>query len=514
MKARKFSILFIVVTAMQLSATEWVKQNPLPLSTPLTDEYFLNMTSIGFFDSLQGFVGSNAGNSLLYTSNGGNTWMLQKIDSVTGIQSVQMFPNGTGFIFGINGNYYPSPTTIRHITSHGDAWHDMTLENVTYIGSFFKDAGHGWIAGSVDSIITDYWGNWYYLQQGSYLFSTSDSGKSWVRKDTLPTTGFNGIYFLDSLHGWILGYSMLYSTVNGGISWTSRSFQGYVLNDMFFRDSLNGWMIGSNLLHTINGGKTWVQQTADIPSQQRIVFSGNQYGYVLLSDNRVLFSRDSGNTWVFEYRVRADGLGNVYAMDFVTPTCGWIAGNNGIILKTSHGPTMFIPKLSAYQGKPFSFTYTPYGDPSSFTYQLTFPKDMSISAGGVISWTPQTDSVYQQLVNLIVTDGQGMCDSIAFQIDVNPDKEPFTKVAKIIATKSTGMDISHFGRNGIEISFPGAASLAEVLDLNGRLLLKASPVFFKNGLSTFRFESLSHGCHVVRIITGSGKIVQRLLQQL
>ena len=274
------------------------------------------------------------------------------------------------------------------------------------------------------------------------------------------------------------------------------------------------WMIGSNLLHTINGGKTWVQQTADIPSQQRIVFSGNQYGYVLLSDNRVLFSRDSGNTWVFEYRVRADGLGNVYAMDFVTPTCGWIAGNNGIILKTSHGPTMFIPKLSAYQGKPFSFTYTPYGDPSSFTYQLTFPKDMSISAGGVISWTPQTDSVYQQLVNLIVTDGQGMCDSIAFQIDVNPDKEPFTKVAKIIATKSTGMAISHFGRNGIEISFPGAASLAEVLDLNGRLLLKASPVFFKNGLSTFRFESLLHGCHVVRIITGSGKIVQRLLQQL
>jgi photosystem II stability/assembly factor-like uncharacterized protein len=502
---------------MPISATEWVKQNPLPLSAPLTDEYFLNMNFIGFFDSLQGFVGSNAGNSLLYTSNGGNTWMLQKINSVTGIQAIQMFSNGTGFIVGIGtgadtfGNEL-STTTVRRLTSHGDGWHDTTIENLAYRGSCFKNAKCGWIAGTVDTTVLDNLSSLYNYLQTPYLFSTVDSGRNWVRKDSLPTSGFNGIYFLDTLHGWILGYSTLYSTVNGGKSWTSRSFSGYVLNDIFFSDSLNGWMVGSTLLHTINGGKTWVRQTTDIPSQLRIVFSGNQNGYVLLSDNRVLFSRDSGNTWAFEYRVRTDGLQSVFDMDFLTPTCGWVVGNNGIILKTSDGPTMFIPKLSAYQGKPFSFTYTPYGDPSSYTYQLTFPKDMSISTAGTISWTSEADSAYQQLVNLIVTDGQGRRDSIVFLIDVNPDKKPFTKVAKIVVTKSTEMVISHSGRNGIEISFPGIANSAEVFDLKGRMLLKAGPALLKNGMSLFRFEALSPGCHVVRIITGSGNIIKQLHQ--
>jgi Uncharacterized protein related to plant photosystem II stability/assembly factor len=504
---------------MQLSATEWVKQNPLPLSASLTNEYFLNMTSVGFFDSLQGFVGSNAGNSLLYTSSGGKTWTLQKIDSTTSIQSIQVFPNGAGFIVGIGtgigtggmlGNTVNS-TTVRHLTSYGDAWHDTTIENLDYRGSCFKNVKYGWIAGCIDSIV--YGPYWISNQQIPYLFSTTDSSKSWVRKDTLPTSGFNRIYFLDTLHGWLLAPSILYSTVNGGKNWKSRSFQGYVLNDVCFSDTLNGWMVGSNLLHTIDGGKTWAEQLANISLQQRIVFSNAQNAYVLLSDNRVLFSRDNGNTWAFEYRVHAQGLGSIYGMDFLTPTCGWVVGNSGIVLKTSDDPTMLIPKLSAYQGKPFSFTYTPYGDFPNYTYQLTFPKDMSVNSGGTISWTPQTDSLYQQLVNLIVTNGQGRLDSIAFLINVNPDLAPFTKIANTVSKKTMMLSISHFGKNGIEIAFPGNAISAEVLDLNGRMVLKSGILSFKSGISTFRFESLSRGCHVLRITTGSGNSVRQLLQR-
>jgi hypothetical protein len=44
------------------------------------------------------------------------------------------------------------------------------------------------------------------------------------------------------------------------------------------------------------------------------------------------------------------------------------------------------------------------------------------------------------------------------------------------------------------------------------MLLKAGPALLKNGMSLFRFEALSPGCHVVRIITGSGNIIKQLHQ--
>ena len=200
-------------------------------------------------------------------------------------------------------------------------------------------------------------------------------------------------------------------------------------------------------------------------------------------------------------------------MDFQTPTCGWVVGDNGVILKTSDEPTMLIPKLSAYQGKLFSFNYTPYSAPSNYSFQLPYPKGMSVSSDGIVSWTPQADSVYQQLVNLIATDIQGHSDSIAFSIDVNPDKKPFTKIFKNNVVKANGshaIEFTHVGKTGMEISFHGIARFAEILDLKGRVLLTAIPLSSTSGISSFRFDLPSQGCHVVRIVTGQENIIKKL----
>jgi hypothetical protein len=138
---------------------------------------------------------------------------------------------------------------------------------------------------------------------------------------------------------------------------------------------------------------------------------------------------------------------------------------------------------------------------------------MSVSSDGIVSWTPQADSVYQQLVNLIVTDIQGRSDSIAFSIDVNPDKKPFTKTLKNSITKANGshaVEFTHIGKTGMAISFHGIARFAEILDLKGRVLLTAIPLSSANGISSFRFDLQSQGCHVVRIATEQENIIKKL----
>ena len=53
---------------------------------------------------------------------------------------------------------------------------------------------------------------------------------------------------------------------------------------------------------------------------------------------------------------------------------------------------------------------------------------MEITEGGTITWTPQTEEVYKQQVDLVITHNNGYAHSLMLFIKVNPDKEPFTSI--------------------------------------------------------------------------------------
>jgi photosystem II stability/assembly factor-like uncharacterized protein len=84
-----------------------------------------------------------------------------------------------------------------------------------------------------------------------------------------------GIFFLDSIHGWVVGSErksrslFIASTDDGGGSWSSikienkgRGFGN--LTGVAFRDLTHGWAYGSHALAfaTKDGGKTWEKQKA------------------------------------------------------------------------------------------------------------------------------------------------------------------------------------------------------------------------------------------------------------
>lgn len=118
------------------------------------------------------------------------------------------------------------------------------------------------------------------------VYKTTDGGLTWARISPFPAlneavngsafTSYTGIYALDDNTVYVLGnifttagFKRLYKTTDGGVTWTDISNNintllpvGNMLNVMF-HDQNNGYVIGSNVIFTTtNGGNSWSMEVA------------------------------------------------------------------------------------------------------------------------------------------------------------------------------------------------------------------------------------------------------------
>ncbi len=76
------------------------------------------------------------------------------------------------------------------------------------------------------------------------ILITDDGGKSWHSSDSLKSesSGFRAVFFIDNQNGWVAGND-IYSTKNGGNSWTLE-FSGITgAKDVYFVNENCGWLI-------------------------------------------------------------------------------------------------------------------------------------------------------------------------------------------------------------------------------------------------------------------------------
>jgi len=169
------------------------------------------------------------------------------------------------------------------------------------------------------------------------LYWTEDNGKHWrnITPSRMPTRNIQQVFFVDSLHGWMLSSDalgdeanasfFLFSTKNGGKSWrtlvlhrpTFQMMDDYTFpSDLFFLDSKRGWMVWgwgmmhsrkSYLLATKDGGRTW-KRLPDPPVGTSVQFtspldgwmvatSGKDRGVPTPEDDGVWRTSDGGQHW-------------------------------------------------------------------------------------------------------------------------------------------------------------------------------------------------------------------------
>jgi photosystem II stability/assembly factor-like uncharacterized protein len=455
-------------------STEWTKQNPLPLEHSLTPYHFSTYTKAYAPDSLHAYM-FNGDSVYLYTDNGGNTWSPRTIPGMAGnLAAVKLFSTTVAIVAGHTAWQGTSTGAIFKTFDGGRNWTALPLPVMNEDPYFFTTISN---ASIVDSLVYDvvfYRNKPNDWNRDLLLMTTRDGGKSWVEK-MMPQAWYPAdLCFVDSSTGWFTIENSLWSTSDGGSTWQERLLNGYLPRMICFLNRTTGLVVGGEVLRTTDGGTSWKQQTPDCAFQTRVTFSDSLNGWIVLSDNRILHSRDGGKKWAFQYTI--GGYDNqIIDVAFANALCGWAVGTNGLILHTSSAPSPVIDSQFAYKDAPYVFHYPGYLDSLDYTYSIHYgPKGMTISKGGTISWTPSVDTFYLQRVELVAATASGQKDSVSFLIQVNLDQKPFTGTRHNVSTKA-------FGKNGISIVnnvrggsmrfyISKQASSAEIFNLRGSVL--------------------------------------------
>ena len=303
-----------------------------------------------FFTPTQGWAVTRDGNTLLFTVDGGQTWLNATPSELNtlppGITSLSIRP-----FFLDESMVWFTPNTsngaeLYHSSDSGQHWtitsppfdnaryHFLNLNDGFALVSLGAGAGSHYVA----------------------LYQTPDAGATWTEvfshepmemKSLREGGSKNGITFLNVDRGWVGGaipmddYFYLFVTEDGGATWAQEpdislpaTFTGSILDGWqpFFVDDTVGYLpvraLGSGsvshllIYRSNNGGQTWTYQNA-IQEGEVVDFTSVNEGW-LASSTGLHHTTDGGATWS---PVTASGIpaGEYFLnMDFVDSHHGWV----------------------------------------------------------------------------------------------------------------------------------------------------------------------------------------------
>jgi photosystem II stability/assembly factor-like uncharacterized protein len=321
-----------------------------------------NITTFFFLDRDQ--VCAIAGNSMLKSTDGGNTWKEKlylgnlKLDKL-------YFWNNVGLSFYRGGNIIiglapPGRGTLLKSADQGEHW---TIDKLTYDFQdvCFINQDRGFAAG----------GDLYMHRPTSGygdMFVTDDGGKTWeVSFSTYQK--IESCFFVNPTLGFLLSRviggssSDIYKTTDGGKSWENilgAPVDGVDIEglDICFVNEENGWAVGEGrnldvrgpiIIATRDGGKNWdaswwVKKYAisqQGPSLKKIFFLYENIGWAV-GDVGLILKYTQDHQWQEMERVTTLPLNDVF---FIDENNGFISGGYwndqgyclSILLKTFNG---------------------------------------------------------------------------------------------------------------------------------------------------------------------------------
>lgn len=396
------------------------------IETPLYDVYFIDMNN-GWATGGRRSVGRGPGSAaMLFTNDGGKTWIPQNVNSQNPISSVYFADNNDGWAFGIDA--------VLKTQDNGRTWEQMfpAPEQRSEQGAeqappgpprrrgpsglqkaVFAGPGNLWGINSMGRIVRiaddgrsmvpveapaarltdiDFASPDEGCAVGEYgaILTTSDGGKSWVSRVKIKADTLRSIAPVSDEIIWCVGSDgVIYKSDDGGQNWQAvdigvkADFQA-----ISFVDANNGWMLArisapgsfrgggevtGIVLKTSDGGVTWSEQLRG-PEYPMLSISvvDPQNAYMGGSGGIALGTNDGGAQWTQQSTEIAWDINDIA---FINPTKGWAAGWVGIVLRTDNGG-QYWTRLS---------TYTSY-DLSAITF-INDTKGWAVGDYGIILTT-------------------------------------------------------------------------------------------------------------------------------
>lgn len=167
----------------------------------------------------------------------------------------------------------------------------------------------------------------YVVGDDGMIIKTINGGREWEELDIETGERINSVFFINEKIGWVVGGTpdtvvnvpgggpnghtggtrskdaegFIYSTVDGGASWTLQFEDEVFINDVYFSDINNGVATGDQeaLLFTTNGGMSWSKQELDFPNVFQDLCVIDKKTFILLGrDGNCVATTDAGFSWL------------------------------------------------------------------------------------------------------------------------------------------------------------------------------------------------------------------------
>ncbi|OGC91037.1 MAG: hypothetical protein A2W25_08150 [candidate division Zixibacteria bacterium RBG_16_53_22] len=370
-------IIAIIPFLMSYAQSGWHRQ---------TSGTTQNLLSLDFCEFSSGFVVGDS-NIILHTTDSGRTWTMQANSPSLCLKDISMVNPDTSFAIG-NSYIDAFPATIRTYDG-GTTWTLIRVDTMTSATRIrMYNATDGFMSGNtihtMSRVLTTYWG-WEYAQASLFDYrheadghddpgfpndmAFADSYTGFIAAGILDGDGaiarttdgaysWPTVYWVDdhSLYGvdcpsidmvYVVGdFGMIYRSTDTGETWENqRSNTGDALCGVSFFDNMTGLAVGQNgtIVATTNGGENWtLQESGTTVTLRRVKMLSPGIAYAVGDSGTVLYTRRGG--WPpagCDYIVgdinddgRANGLDVTYGVAYFkganqplvdcVPPCTWV----------------------------------------------------------------------------------------------------------------------------------------------------------------------------------------------
>lgn len=310
-----FSGLFCLVSLKLVAQYNWIVYPNTP-TTPyrFDDVYFLNPNQGWLVDPIVQYSSANSLAKVYETRNGGVTWTLVHDSMPSYLRSVGFVDSLHGFIGNLADHTVTSDTVAMYYTSDGG----KTLTPVNFPSP--RPGGICGISVVTDSVVYAY-GRYY---GPPVLAKTTDAGKTWTTYDMSPyaSVGLIDGWFWSKDTGFITGQnganSVILHTTDGGATWqtvysATRNDTDHVWKIFFPSRNIgygsieytgnlsDGGNYNTYFVKTTDGGQTWTEHPF-IPNydEEGCGFINDTVGWIGGWTGMSYITKNGGNTWALD----------------------------------------------------------------------------------------------------------------------------------------------------------------------------------------------------------------------
>lgn len=257
---------------------DWA-EGAIPQDTPIRGLAFTGvdtLVAVGGEDFTSEFIGAS--------SDGGEVWETLPPLFGQSVLALDMGEGDQGMAVGIGGKILTTRTRgLRWDKIQAFSWSNL------YGCSWVNDSLAIAVGGSGST-------------NGEYWRST-DGGYTWNR-DTLPFE-LRDITFTSPLRGFMAGFSRIFRTEDGGLSWQDLPVDGDLFVSIDFPSPDTGYAVGlaGEIVRTTDGGNSWEtlrSASAFIQSRKsfrKVLFRDHAHGFILGDGGIAMQTSDAGKHW-------------------------------------------------------------------------------------------------------------------------------------------------------------------------------------------------------------------------